>query len=109
MKKMLMSLASYDERGRTGIVQGSVKPLVLNRRQLVFIYGGASRLVARLLHASRHNPDNGWLRIVRPGAPGVEVLVDRASAEAAYQRILQGQFPPLLPSEIKAKAGKDKN
>lgn len=93
-------LADHDEQGSIRIVVDGVTPLALNKRQLVAIFGGASKLVARLLHS-------GWLRIVRPGAPGVEVLVDRPSAEAAYQRLLAGEFPPRLPSETKTKAGKD--
>src|SRR3546814_12983416 len=57
---------------------------------------GSSKLVARMLWASRHAGDP-WLVIVRSGR---DLLIDTASVEAAYGRILDGDQPPLMPSEI---------
>jgi hypothetical protein len=80
-----------------------VKPFCVSKRTLVIAFGGAVKLVDQMLSAALHDPSSKWLKIVRPGSPGVEVLVDRYSAERAYERIRNGELPPLLPSQIKAK------
>lgn len=49
----------------------------------------------RMLWASRHAGDP-WLVIVRSGR---DLLIDTASVEAAYERLLHGEQPPLMPSE----------
>jgi len=82
------------------ITVNGVAPLVVNKRTLIGVFGGSTKLVDQLLHVSSKTPDSGWFRIVRPGSPGVEVLVDRVSVEHSYARILRGEFPPLLPSQI---------
>jgi len=82
------------------ITVDGVTPLMLNKRQMVTALGGSTKLVDQLLHVSSKTPDSGWLKIVRRGSPGVEVLVDRASVEQSYARILRGEFPPLLPSQV---------
>jgi hypothetical protein len=71
-----------------------VRPLALTKRQAVCALG-SSKLVARMLWASRHAGDQ-WLIIVRSGR---DLLIDTASVEAAYGRLLSGEQPPLMPSE----------
>jgi hypothetical protein len=71
-----------------------VRPLALTKRQAVSALG-SSKLVARMLWASRHAGDP-WLVIVRSGR---DLLIDTASVEAAYGRLLDGEQPPLMPSE----------
>jgi hypothetical protein len=71
-----------------------VRPLALTKRQAVCALG-SSKLVARMPWASRHAGDQ-WLIIVRSGR---DLLIDTASVEAAYGRLLSGEQPPLMPSE----------
>jgi hypothetical protein len=73
---------------------GDVRPLALTKRQAVSALG-SSKLVARMLWASRHAGDQ-WLGIVKSGR---DLLIDTASVEAAYGRLLNGVQPPLMPSE----------
>ena len=42
----------------------------------------------------------GWIRIVRQGGRGCRTLIDYQSIVSAYERYLQGEEPPPLPSEI---------
>jgi hypothetical protein len=70
------------------------RPLTLTKRQAVTVLG-SSKLVARMLWASRYAGDQ-WLVIVRSGR---DLLINTASVEAAYQRLLNGEQPPLMPSE----------
>lgn len=86
------------------ILVNGVRPLVINKRTLVTVFGGATKFVDRLLHAARYAPESGWLVVPRPGSPGVECLIDTASAEAAYRRFKAGEEPPPLPSELRAKS-----
>lgn len=81
------------------IVVNGVRPLVLSKKLLIQVLGSV-RLVQRVLYATRHGiaPDP-WLRIVRMGRPGCELLVDTSSVERAYARLLAGEEPPRLPSE----------
>jgi hypothetical protein len=55
-------------------------------------------MVKRLRYAAKHYPELGWLKIIEQGS---DHQVDTFSVELAYQRILAGERPPLLPSEIK--------
>ena len=73
---------------------GGVRPLALTKRQAISALG-SSKLVARMLWASRHAGDQ-WLMIVRSGR---DLLIDTSSVEAAYGRLLNGELPPLMPSE----------
>ncbi len=91
---------SRSNSGSNEITVNGIRPLVVNKRTLVAVFGGSTKLVDQLLHVSTKTPDAGWLKVVRPGSPGVEVLVDRASVEQSYARILRGEFPPLLPSQV---------
>ena len=75
----------------------------LNKKELVEAWGGASKIVDQMLWATKHCPDDKWLVIIRDGSPGVELLIDRESADAAYRRYLRGERPPLMPSQIKSK------
>jgi hypothetical protein len=81
------------------IVVNGVRPLVLSKKLLIQVLGSV-RLVQRMLYTTRHGivPDP-WLRIVRMGRPGCELLVDTSSVERAYARLLAGEEPPRLPSE----------
>ena len=81
------------------ILIDGVRPLVLTKKLLVRVLG-SEKLVQRLLYATRHGlSETPWLRIVRPGRPGCELLVDTSSVEEAYTRLLAGDEPPRMPSE----------
>lgn len=84
---------------RYRIIVNGIRPLAINKRTLVQVMGGSTKLVDRLLYSARYSPQQGWLQLARRGSPGVECLIDTASAENAYQRILHGEEPPRLPSE----------
>lgn len=64
-----------------------------------------TKLVQRWLYWSRHatTPADRWLIIAREGGRGRETLIDYASLKVAYQRFLNGEEPPLMPSERGAK------
>jgi hypothetical protein len=79
-----------------------VRPLALTKRQAVCALG-SSKLVARMLWASRYAGDP-WLVIVRSGR---DLLIDTASVEAAYGRLLDGEQPPLMPSERRQRDNAD--
>ena len=40
-----------------------------------------------------------WVIVVRRGGRGCTTLIDYQSFRAAYERLLHGEEPPLLPSE----------
>ncbi len=81
------------------IVVNGVRPLVLSKKLLIQVLGSV-KLVQRMLYATRHQlAPEPWLRIVRWGRPGCELLVDTSSVENAYARLLAGEEPPRLPSE----------
>jgi hypothetical protein len=44
-----------------------------------------------------------WVIVVRRGGRGRTTLIDYQSFKAAYQRLLNGEEPPLLPSEERPK------
>jgi hypothetical protein len=71
-----------------------VRPLALTKKQAVSALG-SSKLVTRMLWASRHTRD-AWLVVVRSGR---DLLIDTESVEAAYERLLHGEQPPLMPCE----------
>ena len=73
------------------ILVNGVRPLAINKRTLVLNFGGSTKVVDRLLHAARYQPQLGWLQIARLGSPGVECLIDTSSAERAYVRYLHGE------------------
>jgi len=78
---------------------------VLNKKLLIRVLG-SEKLVQRMLYATRHQlAPEPWLRMVRWGKPGCELLVDTSSVEQAYARILAGEEPPRLPSEIAKPTG----
>ncbi len=72
------------------------RPFQITRGQLISKFS-SPRLVSRLIAA-------GWIQTVRKGGPGLEALFDYQSAEAAYDRLKQGEQPPRLPFEQKLKA-----
>ena len=47
--------------------------------------------------------DGSWLQVVppRPGCRRREIRIDVASLRRAKERLLIGEFPPLLPSELR--------
>lgn len=71
-----------------------IRPLALTKRQTVSALG-SSKLVTRMLWASRHTRDK-WFVIVRHGR---DLLIDTESVEAAYERLLRGEQPPFMPCE----------
>ena len=67
-----------------------ITPLLVTKEQ-AFLMVNSPRLVQRMLKAD-------WLR-VRKGKQGRNLLIEVASLQAAVQRLLDGEEPPLLPSE----------
>jgi hypothetical protein len=43
-----------------------IRPLVINKRTRVTVFGGASKIVDRPLHAVRYAPESGWLVVPHP-------------------------------------------
>jgi hypothetical protein len=75
-----------------------MRPLALNKKQAVAALG-SSKLVARMLWASRY----AWRSVANfRFRQGRDLLIDTASVESAYKRLLQGEQPPLMPSERRA-------
>lgn len=64
---------------------------------------GSRKLVERMLHASKPQASNPWLRTVSPplGRQCRDSLIDLASINEACDRLLQGEQPPLFPSEVR--------
>lgn len=77
------------------------RPACISKQRAVDYLDGEHKLVDRMLWASRNQPHDPWITIVRnkAGRPGQAVKIDTASFEAAYRRLLFGEEPPLLPSE----------
>ncbi len=78
-----------------------MRPWLSPKKQAIAVLG-SSKLVIRMLWASRHSKDP-WLLLVRHGR---DLLIDTESVEAAYERLLtdrsvRGQslqsFPKQLP------------
>lgn len=87
-------------RHRTRSLELETTPLTLTKAQFVALVQ-SPQLVARMLWAARHQPKDPWVRVVRAGSCGVQVLVDRQSAYQAYERLLGGDMPPELPSQAR--------
>lgn len=77
------------------------RPGCISKQRAVDYLDGEHKLVDRMLWASRNQPHDPWIVIVRnkSGRPGQAVKIDTASFEAAYRRLLRGEEPPLMPSE----------
>lgn len=83
------------------ILLNGLRPLVLSKKLTIQVLGSV-KLVQRMLYSTSHGScEKPWLRIARRGGPGRDVLIDTTSIEEAYQRLLAGEEPPLLPSELK--------
>jgi len=78
-----------EERPRKGL--WTVNPFQITRTQLEWLFS-SPKLVQRMRYA-------GWIVVTRPGKPGRETLFDYSSAMGAYERLRNGEQPPLLPSE----------
>ncbi|MFA7346075.1 MAG: hypothetical protein WC003_17390 [Terrimicrobiaceae bacterium] len=73
-----------------------MRPLALTKKQIIALLGSV-KLVDRMLWATRH-AEGGWFIILREGR---DLLVATESVEAAYERLVDGELPPLMPSERK--------
>jgi hypothetical protein len=71
-----------------------MRPLALTKKQIITVLGSA-KLVDRMLWATRH-AKGGWFIILREGR---DLLVATESVETAYERLVGGELPPLMPSE----------
>jgi hypothetical protein len=49
---------------------------------------------------------HGWITVVREGGRGCTTIIDYQSLKLAYQRWLNGEEPPPLPSEVKIPGAK---
>jgi hypothetical protein len=73
---------------------------VVSKQQLIELLGGQETLVQRMLEATRRGGDR--LKIVaNADGKGGRTMIDRKSAEQAYQRILKGEVPRLMESEVR--------
>jgi hypothetical protein len=79
----------------------SLLPRALKKRAAAQYLGGSIKLIDRMLFATRHGEH--WVDIVSniEGTPGRDVLIDRESLDAAYERLRNGEEPPLRPSEAR--------
>jgi len=85
------------------IVVNGLRPLALSKKLTIQALGSV-KLVQRMLYATRHKLcEKPWLRIARWGEPGRDLLIDTSSVEDAYARLLAGEEPPLMPSELKGR------
>jgi hypothetical protein len=88
----------------------NIRPLRITSRQASLALGAAkrSRTLQRLLHAAligaKKLDGTPWLLVAQWGGRGKSTLIDTASFEGAYEAMLRGEQPPLLPSEIKRRA-----
>jgi hypothetical protein len=73
-----------------------LEPFQVNRKELRKLFS-SPQLVARMIAA-------GWITVVRKGKPGRETLYDYQSATCAYQRLKNGEVPPLLARERKKRS-----
>jgi hypothetical protein len=86
---------------------GNIRPLRITSRQASLALGAAkrSRTLQRLVHAAltgaKKQDGTPWLVVAQWGGRGKPTLIDTASFEEAYQAMLKGDQPPLLPSETK--------
>jgi len=71
-----------------------MRPLALTKKQIIAVLG-SGKLVDRMLWATRH-AKGGWFIILREGR---DLLVATESVETAYERLVEGELPPLMPSE----------
>ncbi len=71
---------NFDQQLSHRVSFNGMRPLALTKRQVVSVLG-SSKLVARMLWASRHGGDR-WLLIVRSGR---DLLIDTESVEVAYE------------------------
>lgn len=62
---------------------------------------GSKKYVERMLHASQAGSKTPWLRVVppRPGTKRRDTLIALESVYEARERLLNGEHPPLFPSE----------
>jgi hypothetical protein len=74
-----------------------MRPLALTKKQIIAVLGSA-KLVDRMLWATRY-ADGRWFTIIREGR---DLLVATESVEVAYVRLVDGELPPLMPSERRA-------
>jgi hypothetical protein len=87
---------------------GNIRPLRITSLQASIALGAPkrSRTLQRLLHAAMigavKSDGSPWLIVAQWGGRGRSTLIDTASFEAAYQAMLEGEKPPLLPSEAKS-------
>ncbi len=87
-----------------------IRPLRITAQQASLALGAPkrSRTVQRLIYAATigatKRDGTPWIIIARQGGRGRSTMIDTASLERAYHAMLEGEEPPLLPSEIKARS-----
>ena len=77
-----------------------IEPFAISKRRAYELVG-YPKLVQRWLFHSRRaaTEKEKWVKIVRDGRQGSETLIDFQSLRQAYDRFVNGELPPLLPSE----------
>lgn len=77
--------------------------LVISKKEVIDLFGGQGTLVQRMLEATRCG-DHWFTIVANATGKGGRTMIDRESAEKAYERIKNGETPPLMRSERQRKA-----
>jgi hypothetical protein len=82
-----------------------MNPFAIKRADFLRLLG-SPLMGRRILYAADHGiaPWCDLLKTVRKGGRGSERLLDYDSARVCYEKIRDGQMPPLLPCEQKSVA-----
>ena len=106
-----LNILQYPDPPMAAVVN-ALNPLGLNKKEAARFIGCGSKIIARMIHASRNAPkdtdkdtdkDTGkWLDFScnHEGRPRMEVRVTTESARRAFARLSKGEEPPLLPCEL---------
>jgi len=81
-----------------------ITPLLFSRREVVTRLG-SPKLVQRMLYATAHGADV-WLEEIRADGRTRCRLFTSESVDRAYERLVAGECPPLMPSERRKAAAK---
>jgi hypothetical protein len=88
-------------------VVNPLNPLGLNKKEAARFIGCGSKIIARMIHATRNAVEDKdkWLKFScnHEGRPRMEVRVTTESARSAFGRLCKGEEPPLLPCELLAR------
>jgi hypothetical protein len=86
---------------------GLLEPKALEKESLCRFIGIGPKVLQRMIWASRHG--DRWLDFAsnHKGKPKLRVTFTVESARLAFERLRNGEEPPMLPSELRRKKGRD--